>query len=191
MKMRGFLVVLEESCLPAGIRRRRPWPYAGVDRMPFAELAPATPDPALDEYLFGQIRAPESNLIPTIASAFRVHEQLSSETPRFEVLFCASDPQFSRYPDNEIPIAEMLGWDVACVRGDYSSIVGYFTSENWGTRYGGRRNGRGLFEHREDAENYLAEYKTRREHDWEMEFEIIFVARVRTPRGASDSERTD
>jgi hypothetical protein len=149
--------------------------------MPFAELAPNRLDPAMDEYLFGEIRDPESNLIPTIAGAFKLYERLSSGSLKFDVLFCSSDPQLSQSPDNEVPIAETLGWDVACVRGDYSSIAGHFTSETWGRKYANLRNTYGLFERRTDAEGYLAEYRRRREHDWEMEFDVIFLAQVRTP----------
>lgn len=177
----GFLVVRSEHF----DRTHRNPLYNGVDRVPpypSEDESEQKALEALDEYVFGNYKDTETNLIPSLDAAVRLQSALSSAAHRYDILFCCEDSKDAQSIDVNGANIEHLGFDVASIRGDYYSIVGDFSPSEWASRFRPCLNGFGLFKRKEDAEEYLQEYCNRKEPDSDSSFDIVYVARV-TDRG--------
>jgi len=175
----GFLVV--RSVEAAGGRevkspRSR---YHGVDRVPPWPTDDEGEQDAVDQYVFGQYKDDATNLIASFAAAVRLQRLFSSSRYNYEILFCCAEPEDVRTITERVVEIEHLGYDVAGIGGDYSSIVADFSPSNWASHFRKRLNAFGLFSRRGDAEAYLRQYRDQREPDSEFPLDIVYVVRLR------------
>src|SRR5262245_46539959 len=137
--------------------------YRGIDRVPPWPADDESEQDAVEQYVFSDYKDDTTNLIPTLEAAVQLQRSLSSGTHHYEILFCCDDPQdVSRVAQRGVDV-EHLGYDVAGVSGDYWSIVADLSGSAWAIRFRERLNEFGLFSQRADAEEYLKEYRDRRE----------------------------
>jgi hypothetical protein len=171
--MSGFLVVF--SSAPDVSPRRR---YAGVNRVPPYPAASDTEAEAMEEYVLGDVKDVNTNLIPSLQEAVRLCHRLSRGGRRFEIIYCGYVGSESPPADLRMRSAHHLGYDVAVVQGDYWSIVRDLPPTAWVQEFRLRLNENGLFGIRNDAETYLREYRAHREADHEMPLDVVSVSRV-------------
>ena len=173
----GFLIVIADAR-----NRLTGRPYAGVARVPAYPSEIPGEERAMDDYVFGGLKDPETNVIPSLSAAVRLCKMLSRSGRRFEIVYCrdADQPISSSSSEVAIESAEHLGYDIATVRTECWSIVEDFTQSDWAKPYRWRLNRNGLFAERADAEAYLRDYRAP-EFDADFPFDVIDVIGV-TPR---------
>jgi hypothetical protein len=132
----------------------------------------------MDEYVLGDIKDAETNLIPSRREALRLQKTLKESGERFDVIYCRNTSDSLRGTDLQMQNSEWLGYDVAAIRGDYWSIVDDFSPEEWATSFRRGLNDHGLFSEKSDAEQYLREYRARDDADADAPFEVVEVARI-------------
>jgi len=172
----GFLVVM---VLPEyhNNRNRR---YRGVDRMPEYPSTYIEEAYAIDEYVFGDFKDKDTNLIPTFDRAVKLYRLFNSSSRAFEIIFCSPTPDNAQ--DCKLGTGadlEMLGFDVAGTSGDCWSIVQDIPGSDWTLKYLAALNPNGLFTSHVIASDYLGEYKLRREADFDSDLDVVHVATVR------------
>lgn len=181
----GYLVVQTEivrSPRRGDTSQVRPL-YRGIDRVPAYPSEHSQEAAALDFYVFGACKDSRTNLIPSLDTARRLRDWLSTGGRQFEVLLCCED---SRCPlVLQLPVLERvpLGFDVAGIKGDYWSIVADFSQSAWAKPFFTRLNQNGLFDRRMDAEEYLQGYIRHGEPDPEGQ-EVVYVVQVRDEPGS-------
>lgn len=184
----GFLVVRSvEFSRPdeaESLRSR----YHGVDRVPPYPSDDEGEQDALDQYVFGNYKDGATNLIPSYAAALRLQRLFLSSKHRYEILFCCKGPEAVKNLEQGNVDIEHLGYDVAAVRGDYWSIVDDFSRNEWASEFRRKLNPFGLFPQRTDAEEYLREYRDRREPDSDSPFDVLYVVRVLVQREPKDDD---
>ena len=154
--------------------------YERVDRVPPYYLDDSSPNAAaMDFYVMGDCKDPETNLIPSFRAARALAAQLSEGGAQHEVLLCCDGPESPVLTALRPESVEHLGYDVAGLSGDYWSIVADFPSSAWAYAYRARLNEQGLFGSKPDAENYLRRYVAEREPDSDASFDVVYVTRVR------------
>lgn len=183
----GFLVALKVP-EDRGERQIRLNPsYSGVDRVPVYESSFPEEQAAIEEYIFGNIKSEETNLIPDLPTALRLWKSLWPSPRPYELLLCCEGPAEPRIDALDPKDVEGLGYDVALVTGDCWSIVGDFAEGDWADAFLVRLNRHGLFADRADAEAYLQEYREHDEADADMDFDVVYVARLDAERLAASS----
>ena len=173
----GFLVVLAAT---KDINTRNP-KYVGVDRIPEYPSKFSEEEAALDDYVFGDYKNIDTNLIPDYSKAYELWQRLAISRRQYEILMCCSgpsDPLAISIPAAAASVVP-LGYDVAAIQSDCWSIVDDFASGSWAERYRTLLNEYGLFDARENAERYLKEYQAHGEPDNDAGFAILFVLSVR------------
>src|SRR5262245_30303775 len=126
-----FLVVLADAR-----NRATGGPYAGVARMPYYHPSDdVREERAIDEYVFGDFKDDDSNLIPSLEAAVKLCRMLRSGGRRFEIIYCRNAEQPVPLSRVEIANVESLGYDVADVRWTYYSIEEVFSIGNWAIPY--------------------------------------------------------
>jgi hypothetical protein len=148
----GFLVVLADAR-----NRVTGEPCAGVGRMPSYPSDNPLEELGMDEYVFGGLKDPDTNVIPTPEVAARLCEMLSSGGRRFEMIYCRDSDQ--AIPSSGLAGMERLGYDIATVRTECWSLAEDFSQSDWATSYRHRLNANGLFDERSDAQAYLRDYR--------------------------------
>lgn len=171
----GFLVVLSE---PEYLNPRNPR-YFGVDAIPASPSGIPEEAEALDRYVFGHYKDPETNVIPTYEKARELLDALSSSPRRFEIIFCGTGPDDPALHALTTLIRQDLGYDVAGISGDCWSIVDDIPESDWAKPYIAILNESGLFPTRSNAERYLGEYRENQETDFDSNFNVVFVARIK------------
>jgi hypothetical protein len=167
----GFLVVLADA------RNRVTGElYAGVGRMPPYPSDNTLEERGMDEYIFGGLKDPDTNVIPSLDAAARLCEMLSGGGRRFEIIYCRDADQASP----GLAGMEWLGWDVATIRTECWSLAEDFSQGDWALPYRYRLNADGLFSERADAEAYLCDYRAHGGPDADFPFDVIEIFRVRT-----------
>ena len=181
----GFLVVLKTpECRGERGSRLNPQ-YSGVNRVPLYPPPNAEEASALDEYVFGDIKSNETNLIPYFGTALTLLKKLSSSPRAFEVIYCGTGPEDPILDELAVEKVVALGYDVAGVTGDGWSIVGDFASGEWAVAFANRLNSYGLFRDRADAQAYLKGYEDHNEPDSDIPFDVVYVARMIADRDAA------
>jgi hypothetical protein len=171
----GFLVVLS---LPT-YRNPRNARYRGVDRVPEYPASIIEEAEALDEYVFGDYKDIDTNLIPDLCAARRLLGKISISGRQFEIIVICSSPVDSSLTNlGPSIVIEELGYDVAGISGGYWSIVADVPAARWAETYIASFNQNGLFCTREQAEHYLNDYRAHQEPDYDSPFAVVFVARV-------------
>ncbi len=170
----GFLVVLEPK-----VSRNTGKLYAGVGRVPPYPSNEPAQEPAMDEYVFGGVKDPDTNMIPSLGAAVRLCNMLNCGSRRFEIIYCRDGDQPFPRSELEIETAEPLGYDIATVRTEYWSIVDDISPSDWAIPYRRLLNSSGLFYSRTDAEDYLRDYRAHKEWDADFPFEVVEVIRIK------------
>jgi hypothetical protein len=152
--------------------------YAGIDRVPTAHLDDLNDRPALRNYILGDSRNDETNLIGRLDEAQEVCEALMSEGCKVEIVFCSVRPRDDG-AEHAAAHVEHLGFDVAGVRSGYWSIVGDIANGDWVAPFRPLLNSHGLFGDRGAAERYLEAYRAGGEADAESPFDVVRVTRIR------------
>ncbi len=174
----GFTLVLK-VCDERGERGTRLNPrYHGVNREPSYPSEYEEENDALDEYVFGEYKDLETDLIPSIELAREVLESLSGLRRSFELLFCCHGPDDEAIQEVEGNRLVPLGYDVAFVTGDGWSIVSDFSDGDWARPFCSRLNENGLFNTRIDAESYLALYVEHKDIDYDGPFDVAYIVWV-------------
>jgi hypothetical protein len=169
----GFLVVLAEAR-----NRRTGRPYSGVARVPTYPTEVPGEESAMDEYVFGGLKDPDTNVISSLNAAVRLCKVLGRAGRRYEIIYCRDADQPIAGFGEEIDSAEHLGYDVATVRTECWSIVEDFAHSDWAKPYRRRLNRNGLFAERADAEAYLREYRAHSEPDADFPFDVVEVIKI-------------
>lgn len=175
--MIGFLLVRSPECDQPD-SSSQPTIYRGIDRVPPYPSDDETERAAVEQYVFGEYKDDDTNLIPTLDSALLLYSLLQPSRYRYEILLCGSDSHVVHGIDLEGLDVEHLGYDVAVVRGDYWSIVGDFSQSDWARPFRNQLNNYGLFSQKEDAVEYLREYQRHGEVDADMLLEVVYLAVV-------------
>lgn len=170
----GFLVVL---CSPEE-RNPRNVDYLGIDRVPEYPPTDALEAKAMDEYVFGDYKNPDTNLIPTFELANKLLSAFAASPRKFEVIFCCEGPDCPYLRSLDAQKKQELGFDVTGLSGDYWSIVGDIPDVEWTEAYKHSLNSFGLFNTREEAQRFLNDYREHREADWDSSFKVIYVVKV-------------
>jgi hypothetical protein len=174
----GFLVVLADAR-----NRATGGPYAGVARVPYYHPSGDVrvgyaEKPAINEYVFGDVRDEDTNLIPSLEGAVKLSGMLRSGGRQFEIIYCRDVERPFLVSLVGIASIECLGYDVADTGGTYYSIVEVFSIGAWATPHAQRLNANGLFGEQSDAEAYLRDYRARKENKWHAPFDVVEVMRV-------------
>ena len=173
----GFLVVLPEPEFRGEVGRSINPRYSGVDRVPTYPSKYREESTAIDEYVFGDFKDMESNVIPSLPKALDLLKMFSASPRTFEVIFCCDGPDAESLQRLNKDKIVHLGYDVAVVTGDGWSIVDDFSGSEWAAHFAERLNQNGLFAARSDAESYLREYRRHSEPDHDMDFDVVYVVR--------------
>ena len=169
----GFLVVVADAR-----NRATGGPYAGVCRVPYYPPDDVREERAMDEYVFGDFKDDDTNLIPSLEAAVKLCGMLRSGGRQFEIIYCRDAEQPVPLSQMGIGSVQSLGYDVAGIRWNYWSIVEDFSIGDWAIPYHKRLNPNGLFGEKSDAEAYLRDYRAHRDHDWDSGFNIVEVLRI-------------
>ena len=92
--------------------------YAGVGRVPPYPSNEPAEELGIDEFVFGGVKDPDTNLIPSLGAAARLCNMLNCGRRTFEIIYCR-DGEPLPPSELEIEIAEPLGYDIATVRTEY------------------------------------------------------------------------
>lgn len=180
----GFLVVLKIPQYPEWMGPGLPENYRGVDRltpMPIPGDPPEYPEEAeaLEAALWGDYYPDEGvNLIPSYEKALDLYRLFARSPREYEIIFCCENPEDLAMLKELGLEAEVLGYDVSLITGDRSSIVLGMPESQWVEPFRRKLNRHWLFDTRKDAEEYLRKYREEKEHDWDMDFSVVLVARV-------------
>ncbi len=172
----GFLVVLRDSGYTNSFNPK----YHGVDRVPPNSSAIPQEQSAIDDYVFGDYKDIDSNLIPEFAKAYELWQRFGDSPREFEIVACCRDPDdplLTTIPSGTSRTLS-LGYDVAGLNGDCWSIVEDFARSEWARHYHLLLNDNGLFDVKTDAENYLEEYKRNCETYHDAGFVVVFVVSI-------------
>ena len=175
----GFLVVLEPR-----LSRNTGKLYAGVGRIPPYPSQHDGEESAMDEYVFGDVKDPDTNVIPSLEAAILLCGKLSSSGRRFEILYCRDAQQPISISGSEMPRIEHLGYDVATVRSEGWSIVDDISVRDWAAVFRQALNANGLLPTKADADAYLRAYRLNGDHDADFQFDIVEVMRVEAAQNA-------
>lgn len=169
----GFLVVLKPKLSPSSGKL-----YAGVYRVPYYPTEIPGEEAAMDEYVFGDFKDLDTNLIPSLQAAIRLCRELSLGGRQFEIIYCR-DPMLP-LPSCLIKNASIdhLGYDVAGIDGDYWSIVYDFSKNNWSLSHKSKLNKNGLFYNKHDAQMYLDAYIKNCDYYWDSNQCVIEIIRI-------------
>lgn len=177
----GFLVVrTHRTIIGNGVSCTLNPRYRGVALMPTYPSDDPYEQEVLEEYVLGDFRDDDTNLIPSLEKANKLCTWLNEFSKKYlyEVLFCCDASK--SYPDFALLncTMETRGYDIATIRGDYWSIVEDMPPDDWVLKYKSVLNEKGLFSTRKEAKDYLLEYIRRAAPDCEMPFDIVYVASV-------------
>lgn len=175
----GFLVALEPK-----LSRNTGKLYAGVGRVPPYPSQHAAEVTAMDDYVFGDVKDIDTNVIPSLEAAIVLCAKLSSGGRRFEILYCRDGQQPIPVSGSEMRRVEHLGYDVATVRSEGWSIVDDISVRDWAASFRQVLNANGLFPKKVDAEAYLRAYRLNGDPDANFQFDIVEVMRVETAQDA-------
>jgi hypothetical protein len=178
LTLSGFLVVLEPR-----LSRNTGKFYAGVGRVPPYPSGNPAEARAMDEYVFGGVKNPDTNVIPSLEAAVRLCQMLNLGGRRFEIIYCRDGEQRIPDPELEIESTETLGYDVATVRTEHWSIVDDISLNDWAAPYRRRLNPNGLLPERADAEGYLHDYRAHKEWDADFPFDVVEVIKIKPRDG--------
>jgi hypothetical protein len=170
----GFLVVLRT---PEYRSPRNPR-YFGVDAVPASTSKIPEEAQALNDYVFGNFKDFETNLILTYSKAHELWMAFSKSSREFEIIFCCAGPDDVAMNSLTSVEWQALGYDVAGICGDYWSIVDDIPASDWAKPYVAALNESGLFRTRNEAAQYLREYRDHREADYDSQFDVVYVVRV-------------
>jgi hypothetical protein len=177
----GFLIVLVDSGELSPLNPQ----YVGVDRLPPYNVPPySTHFPeeteTLEDYVFGDYKSPDSSLILDYSKALELWHRFSISRRAYEILLCCSGPDDFALKRIDPATASVvpLGYDVAGLDSACYSIIGDFTNRQWALPYLQALNENGLLQTRDEAEQYLREYRDHREGDWDAPFDVTWVSRV-------------
>jgi hypothetical protein len=176
----GFAITL---VIPERVSDANPR-YRGIDCSPAIPSQIPEESAALHDYVFGEYKSEDSNLISTIELAMDLWTRLSASPRQFEIVGWAPTEDDFRLT-NLLPrdgTCVVRGYDVANISSDYWSIVHDLPRCPWTSRYLSTINNWGLFQSREAAARYLEEYRRRREADWDCAFEVGCVSGIGVPR---------
>lgn len=198
----GFLVVLKTPEYQSERSKLFNPRYLGVDRIP-TYPSPGYPfdypeeADALDEYVFGDVKSEETNLIPDLATALKLLTKFSSSPRDFDVILCSTGPNdviFKTLMSDKFVVlgydvlgVTPLGYDVAAVKGDSWSIVYDFAAGDWAKPFLTCLNQYGLFRERSDAEEYYRGYREHNEPGADCPFDIVYVANIIEKRKSGKS----
>jgi hypothetical protein len=172
----GFQIIVDSN---RGQKNPR---YAGIGLVPSVPSGLAEESAVLDEYVFGDYKDSDSNLIPAFARAVELLSQLKRSPRIFSLVTWSSGPD-DPFLKAAVPRSASLvhrGFDVANVATDCWSIVQDLPVGEWVARHSSSLNEFGLFPDHRVAAQYLDEYRRRREADWDCAFQIGLVSGVRT-----------
>jgi len=154
--------------------------YCGIDRLPEYPSRVEQESQALDQYVFGDYKDLNSNLIPTFVKALKLWTDFSVSTRDFEILLCSTGAIESEISGiSQHAKLEPMGFDIAGVTGDYWSIVNDIPGCEWSRKYAKEINEFGLFNTYDIANSFLGDYIRHGEPDNDSDFSIVFVSRVR------------
>jgi hypothetical protein len=151
--------------------------YEGLGRVP-----PWPPDlpqeeDAMRDYVFSpDVKEEETNLIPSLDKAQKLHARLSQSGRSFEIIFCCHGPDSPDLTRLGGAAWQNLGYDIA--GGAYWSIVDDFCRSEWARPFQQKLNEHGLFETRSDAQEYLKQYIAHGEEDPDSTWDLIYIVRV-------------
>lgn len=153
--------------------------YSGVNRVPF--FPPDRPEEGdVYDYVLGDIKSYDSNLIEDEPVAIALLERLSRSPRKFEIIFCCDNIQD---PKNRRVLLERhhdcLGYDISVIDGDYWPIVDDFSPHPELADFTKHLNQYVLFNSRIMATQYLEYYRNLREPDFDLNFTVTHIARKR------------
>ncbi len=172
----GFQIVLANDSYTNPRNPR----YHGISLVPAVPSGVTEEEEPLDDYVFADYKALETNLIPNYARVHELWQRLAASPRTFEIILCGSDGadniNASLVGNNASLLP--LGYDAANVSSDCWSILQDIPGSDWTRPYVPELNEHGLFSSRQTAARYLQDYLDHDEPDAGTFTEIAYLLRV-------------